>query len=703
VKILKYIFTTSALRRAYFLALFAYAAIMIVTYIIASSFFKYSEERVINEANETYVKVYHDYLNYLSATKSYIISNDTVINEDEFIIFMEEIDFNELPYDALLIAPSGVVESVYPLSEKQKYDGVDIIASYQNTEVEKFFLNMEEGIPISIYDDQGEGATFLLPIFIDDSFYGFTVIIINSSDISEIFDLYNHDKYDIGIVFNKEILVYGPEAKTAIMTNTEIKEIGNTNYHIYTVKTDDENRNEILFMVLFILAISGFFTFAMYLYIREYKNKEDLIEKLNYQNDYDMTTQILNHRKLFSDLDELIIENKEFYLAFGVFNNVKFIYNKFGKQIGEGIMIKSTSRITQILPKKNRFYRYGGDEYVIIFTNTNKGEVINTLRKITNLFETDIAIERARANVSMSFGIVSYPMNGRSSEELINNAHITLSQSKGFMRNNYEFFKLEHVSTQMHNQDFDDYISKLPIESFDVYLMPVVETETNKIVGFECLSRVKDEFGNNIPIQNVISSFERNGRIVELDEYVFKKITNIKELLNSKYDRDIFLSANCSALSLNDEYVDNIIKLYEDANLEYGTIVLELTESYKVDDHDYLVKLFKRLNDAGILIAIDDFGTGYSSLNYISKFPLHAIKIDKQYVRDYKDNEFNRTLMFTLLSIANVLDCLLVAEGVDEYETLEFLKNNKCHLYQGFLFSKGVSLSEALSLLDNEK
>ena len=158
-----------------------------------------------------------------------------------------------------------------------------------------------------------------------------------------------------------------------------------------------------------------------------------------------------------------------------------------------------------------------------------------------------------------------------------------------------------------------------------------------------------------------------------------------------------------SALSLNDEYVDNIIKLYEDANLEYGTIVLELTESYKVDDHDYLVKLFKRLNDAGILIAIDDFGTGYSSLNYISKFPLHAIKIDKQYVRDYKDNEFNRTLMFTLLSIANVLDCLLVAEGVDEYETLEFLKNNKCHLYQGFLFSKGVSLSEALSLLDNEK
>ena len=86
-------------------------------------------------------------------------------------------------------------------------------------------------------------------------------------------------------LFNKEILVDGPEAKTAIMTNTEIKEIGNTNYHIYTVKTDNENRNEILFMVLFILAISGFFTFAMYLYIREYKNKEDLIEKLNYQND----------------------------------------------------------------------------------------------------------------------------------------------------------------------------------------------------------------------------------------------------------------------------------------------------------------------------------------------------------------------------------------------------------------------------------
>lgn len=703
MELLKYIFKTSAIRRAYSLMLFAYLVVMIIGYIIASSFFRYSELEVLHEANEVYSAVYEEYIDYLESTNSYIISQNSIIDEDEFLLFMEELDYNNLPYDSLFIAPNGVVENVYPIDAKDSMSGFDIISSYQNSEIDKYFSNIAEHKLIAIYEDGGASVTFLLPIFIEEEFYGFSGIVISSEEIINIFELYTNDEYNISVVYNKDIYVYGDKNAQSKMTSIDLLEIKDTNFFLYSNRTVDHLRNEILIMIIFIVLVSTFFTLSMYFVIKEYKNKEKLISKLNYQNDYDMTTQILNHRKLYSDLDDLVKGQKEFYLAFGVFNNVKFIYNKFGKRIGEGIMVKSTSRISQILPKKNRFYRYGGDEYVIIFTNTNKGEVINTVRQISSLFESDIAIERARANVSMTFGIVSFPANGRTSEELINNAHITLSQSKGFMRNNYEFFHLEHLTTEMHNQDFDDYISKIPIENFDVYLMPVVETSTNKIVGFECLSRVNDEFGNNIPIQNVISSFERNGRIVELDEHVFKKITSIKELLNAKYDRDLFLSANCSALSLNDEYVDNIIKLYEDANLEYGTIVLELTESYKVDDHDYLIKLFKRLNNAGILIAIDDFGTGYSSLNYISKFPLHAIKIDKQYVRDYKDNEFNRTLMFTLLSIANVLDCLLVAEGVDEHETLQFLQENKCPLYQGFLYSQGVTLSEALSLLDNEK
>ena len=354
-------------------------------------------------------------------------------------------------------------------------------------------------------------------------------------------------------------------------------------------------------------------------------------------------------------------------------------------------------------PSKVSFYRYGGDEYSLIFKDSKRGEVINIIKKIMTIFDSEIIIDKARANISVSFGISHFPSDGNKLELLIKNAHITLSRVKAFSRNSFEFFKKSNDSRLMYDQDFDNYISSFSINQFETYLMPVIETKTNIITGFECLSRVKDKNGEHLNIFEVITSFERNGRIQELDEQVFKHMISMKQLLNKKYKRDIFLSANVSALSFNDDFVDKVIRLFKKAKLEYSTIILELTESYKVDDFEYLIKLFSKLNNAGIKIAIDDFGTGYSSLNYISKFPLYAIKIDKQYVKDYKDNAFNRTLMFTLQSIAKVIDCKLIAEGVDEYETLQFLKENKCEYYQGFLFSKPVELTTALELLDENK
>jgi len=232
--------------------------------------------------------------------------------------------------------------------------------------------------------------------------------------------------------------------------------------------------------------------------------------------------------------------------------------------------------------------------------------------------------------------------------------------------------------------------------------MPIIEVQTNKIAGFECLSRAFDDLGNSIEIEDVVLSLERHGKIQVLDESVFRRMLLIMKRINKQFpEEDIYLSLNASALSLNDEYVENIIRYYRQAKLKKGQIVLEMTESYQVEDYDYLIKLFNRLNEAGIKIAIDDFGKGYSSISYISKLPIYAIKIDKEYVRDYHNNEFNKTLLKTLISIAEVLDCKLIAEGVDSPDTLEFLKQYDCPYYQGYLFSKGVAFEDAMALLKN--
>lgn len=697
---LKELYTTSALRKIFIFMLLTYILIFVAAFMVASQYFVISENMELETAKNQLEDTFDNYTDILKSVNSYVLGSDEVTNE-QFLTFIEQLDTDDYFFEAIYIAPGGKVSNVYPNSELIRYNNLDIIDNHNGTIVGEQFTQMEPNKLITTYN-KDNSVDFLLPVFKNDSFYALVGISLHENDISNIFNSYEVELYEINVLFN-ETYVIGDSPTTSHITRGEKVQLLDSNFYIQMSKKDGVMRNQLLYMLLFVSVVTGLGVLAMFFIMKDYRKKEQMIAKLNYQNDYDLVTDIFNNRRLFSDLEKLTNNNREFYLAFGVFNNVKFIYNKFGKKIGEAITIKSISRIKKILLNKSTIYHYGGDEYVIVFRNSNKGEIINVLHKIAKQFEEDIILEKARVKVSISFGITSFPGDGASGEELINNAHITLSKSRGFMRSNFEFFKLATVSAEMFNQDFDDYINNIPIENFEVYLMPVVATSNNEILGFECLSRVKDDLGNNINIGDVISSFERNGRITELDEHVFKKLLSIKKLLNMKYNKDIFLSSNCSALSLNEEYVDNVIKLYRAANLKFGTIVIELTESYKVEDHDYLVELFRKLNKAGIQVAIDDFGTGYSSLSYITKFPIYAIKIDKQYVRDYKDNEFNRTLMSTLVSIANSIKCKLVAEGVDEHETLEFLRKSGCKSYQGFLFSKGVPLVEAIQLLDIEK
>ena len=325
------------------------------------------------------------------------------------------------------------------------------------------------------------------------------------------------------------------------------------------------------------------------------------------------------------------------------------------------------------------------------------------LGRVLRVFERDIVITRVRTNISMTLGVVSYPSDGSSVDELIKNANLTISQKHIQSTNAFAFYSSSAINDIIISQDFDNYVSKLNLENFQVFFMPIVDCATNRIKGFECLTRAFNEFDEQIDTDSIISSLERSGRIQELDETVFKKmLTAMKQIEAAFPNEELFLSVNASALSFNDKYVDNITGYFKQMSLKRGTVVLELTESYKVEDHNFLIKLFQRLNKAGIKTAIDDFGSGYSSLSYISKFPIYSLKLDKAYCKDYYTNKFNRTLFLTMRGIVDVLQCKLIAEGVDDPDTLDFLRENDCDWYQGFLYSKGVSFDKALALIKND-
>lgn len=453
-----------------------------------------------------------------------------------------------------------------------------------------------------------------------------------------------------------------------------------------------------LYMMLMVVAfflLSGGLVLR-YFYLETVKSKKYL-KKLEEEARFDRVTGLANGHQLYLDVEHLIEEGRSFYFALGHLNNIKHINDRFGHHLGERLLEKMAKLLLGVLPEDFQLYRLGGDEYVVLGVDKKKNHFANTVKRLLDVYGEDILIDQFRMNLSMTMGIAHYPSSGKTVDQLIHNAHMAMRDMLVQSQNTFYFFEPSKYLEQIETEDFDQYVKRINLRSFELVLMPVVETKSNAIVGFECLSRIYDDFGVLMPTEKIIHSLERVGRIQELDELVFERMLSVKQRFEEVYEEEVVFSVNASAISFNEAYVDKVIALKEKANIK-GVIVIELTESYKVEDYEYLIRLFKRLNQVGIEVGIDDFGSGYSSIGYIAKFPLYAIKVDKRFVRDYKDSMFNQTLLKTLISISDVLGCKLVAEGVDTHETLAFLREHACPYYQGFLFHKGVKEEGALNL-----
>lgn len=451
-----------------------------------------------------------------------------------------------------------------------------------------------------------------------------------------------------------------------------------------------------MFSIVSLFFVLSSWLLVRYFYLQTVKSDE-LYHKLTYQARMHHVTNLYNANQMYADVDLLIEGDRPFHFALGHLNNIKHINDRFGHDLGDKLLRKLSKMLLSVLPDGFRIYHFGGDEYVVIGEDKTSTHFSNTLNRILNVFDQDIIIDQCRMNLSMTFGVVAFPTSGKTVEQLVNNAHISIRDKLVGNKNTFYNYENSKFLERVEADDFDQYVKKLNLDGFSLFLMPVVETATNKIVAFECLSRFYDEFDQLVPTQKLIESLERVGRIQELDELIFKKMLMVKKKFEGLFEEDVVFSVNASAMSFNETYVDKVLELKNKVDIK-GTVVIELTESYKVDDYDYLLRLFRKLNDAGIEIGIDDFGSGYSSIGYIARFPLYAIKLDKRFVRDYKDSLFNQTLLKTLISISDVLGSVLVAEGVDTHETLAFLKEHKCPYYQGFLFNKGVVEDEVINL-----
>ena len=378
-------------------------------------------------------------------------------------------------------------------------------------------------------------------------------------------------------------------------------------------------------------------------------------------------------------------------------DNFKKINDSMGHQVGDLLLIEVAKRLITLSNKKITVYRLGGDEFSIIIEGTNDIHTITTVaKKILSVIAQPLKIKTQEVVLYSSIGIVLYPEDGNSPQELLKNADTAMYHAKDSGGNKYQFF-----SESMNKQA----VKRLQVESlirhglkddlFSVFYQPKIEISTGKIAGMEALVRFETPSKGVISPLVFIPVSEETGQIIDIGEIVLRKAC----FATKKWvDAGLFdgrIAVNLSAVQFTQpNLVAVITQILEDSGLAPKYLELEITEGTVMDSPQKAIDTMLQIRAMGIHLSLDDFGTGYSSLAYLKKFPLNTLKIDKAFVDDIEVSEQGRNMVATIVTIAHNLGLHVVAEGVETNNQLNFLSGLACEQLQGYLYSKPLAEPE---------
>ncbi|WP_456401108.1 bifunctional diguanylate cyclase/phosphodiesterase [Persephonella sp.] len=420
-------------------------------------------------------------------------------------------------------------------------------------------------------------------------------------------------------------------------------------------------------------------------------------ETLFYKEYFDTLTGLGNKNYFLNNISKYINKKRDFYLLMIDIYNFKFLNESMGREYGDVILKEVAKKLDTQLTYENVF-RGSNDEFIIISTSEN---IYQLLEKIKRIFK-DFKLKNRKIEIDFNIGIVKFPEDGNTKDDLILKAERTLELAKKKGKNEIFFFDKDRYESIKKTFFFEKKLEEaIKNDEFHLYFQPIVSVKNNKIKGFEVLLRWIDSEGNLIPPSEFIPIAEKTGQIKEIDKIVIKKVLDFLYELKKLKKKNLDISVNITPSNIS-----GIIKLFkenkifknEDIKLLKEFVTFELTERESMEFYSEKENI-NILKEMGFKISVDDFGTGYSSLNYLAELNVNYLKIDMIFIQKMLKSEKVYKLVQSIINIAKIFGILVVAEGVETEDQLKELKKLKCDLYQGYLFSKPVPQSEIFNFL----
>jgi diguanylate cyclase (GGDEF)-like protein len=418
---------------------------------------------------------------------------------------------------------------------------------------------------------------------------------------------------------------------------------------------------------------------------------------------FDGLTGLANRQRMRLSLDQTLHQSSGMRRSTGLFlldlDRFKVVNDTLGHQMGDALLKQVAQRLLRSVGDAGLVGRLGGDEFQVVLPGASDIDQLSELaRKVITALSHPYSIDGASISIGCSIGVAIAPGDGEDAETLIRNADLALYAAKADGRGIHRFYRAELLhGAQNRKQLEDDLRQALANDEFHLVYQPVVSTIDARIVGYEALLRWEHPQRGAISPADFVPIAEDCGMIGSIGEWVLRTAC----LDAAHWPRHVRVGVNVSPIQFANPALPVLVtNALAKAGIDASRLELEITEGVFLDESASTEQMFKSLKGIGVRLALDDFGTGYSSLGYLKSAPFDKIKIDQSFVRGAAiEGNRNAAIIRAIVTLAKTLDMETTAEGVENRDEIDLIRDLGCSHIQGFVYGRPVRAAQVIEQL----
>ncbi len=407
---------------------------------------------------------------------------------------------------------------------------------------------------------------------------------------------------------------------------------------------------------------------------------------------HDSLTGLLNRYGLMKSLEAYCGLGGRFALVFMDLDNFKLVNDNYGHKAGDRLLERVAGRLKQVCPRDVELARLGGDEFTALVPLTHAS---NRAQEVADLMLSQMTKPLQLSGVPEvtiggSIGIAIYPDDADDGDNLITRADMAMYQAKQMGRLRWQRFTPSMQQNLHRKLTLKQFLAKaIGRQELSLCYQPQVDVAKGKLLGYEALLRWHNPVLGHVSPVEFIPLAEEMGLIREIGGWVLSTALAQMAHWQQQWQVPVPVSVNLSGFQLSSALPELVAQQLKAYGVDAGLLTLELTETVLMLDMKGCIEILDALSEQGIKIAIDDFGTGYSSLAYLNRLPIDTIKLDRSFVVG-----LNLPVIRATVAMATSLGLGIMAEGVEDEHELAALRSQGCHVFQGFLFSKPMTVAQ---------